>query len=387
MRLPVYLDNHATTPLDPRVLDAMLPFLKEDFGNASSTDHKFGATAAAAVEVARESVAKLIGASPDEIVFTSGATESDNLAIRGFVEAQGEKSLHVITSTIEHRAVLDSVESLQKLGVQASYLPVDRRAHVSVESLQNAITDKTALVSVMLANNEVGTVQRLAELSKEVHDHGAFFHTDAAQAVGHIPVDVDEMGVDLMSISAHKVNGPKGVGALYIRRRGGRVRVSPQLFGGGQERGLRSGTLNVPGIVGIGKALSLARSEMREERNRLSRLRDKLESTISTIGGVEVNGDCEARLPHNLNIRIIGVDGKALIGSCAKEVAFSAGSACSSRVVEPSHVLLALGYSPEHAHQCVRFGLGRFTTEEEIDYAGQMLTQASKRLRRLSSER
>ncbi|MDG6912455.1 MAG: cysteine desulfurase [Nitrososphaerota archaeon] len=380
----MYLDNHATTPLDPRVLDAMLPFLREDFGNASSTDHTFGVTAATAVEEARESVAKLIGANPDEIVFTSGATESDNLAIGGFIEARGERDLHVITSTIEHRAVLDSVGRLQRSGIQVSYVPVDKRARVSVETLRDTITDKTALVSIMLANNEVGTLQRLAELSKEVHNRGAFFHTDAAQAVGHVPVDVDEMGVDLMSISAHKVNGPKGVGALYIRRRGGRIRLSPQLLGGGQERGLRSGTLNVPGIVGMGEALSLARSDLRQESNRLTRLRDKLESAIAALGEVEVNGDRSARLPHNLNIRIVGVDGKALIGACAKEVAFSASSACSSRVVEPSHVLLALGYSPEQAHQCVRFGLGRFTTEEDIEHASSVVTDSIRFLRKLS---
>lgn len=384
MQLPVYLDNHATTPLDPRVLDAMLPFLKKDFGNASSTDHKFGTTAAAAVEEARDSVAKLIGASPEEIVFTSGATESDNLAIRGFVEAHGRDDAHIIASTIEHRAVLDSAGYLQRLGVQVSYVPVDRLARVSVKSLRDTMTDKTALVSVMLANNEVGTVQQLAELSKMAHDRGAIIHTDAAQAVGHIPVNVDELGVDLMSISAHKINGPKGVGALYTRRRGGRVRLSPQLMGGGQERGLRSGTLNVPGIVGMGKALSLASSELRKERNHLAKLRDELELTIAALGEVEVNGNRASRLPHNLNVRIAGVDGKALIGACAKEVAFSASSACSTQVVEPSHVLLAMGLTPAEAHQCVRLALGRFTTEEEISFAGESIAHAIRRLRRLS---
>jgi cysteine desulfurase len=384
LRLPVYLDNHATTQIDPRVLEAMLPYLRDDFGNASSSDHAFGAKASGAVEAAREKVASTIVSSPEEIIFTSGATESDNLAILGAAGANTSKGNHYITSAIEHKAVLDTFKKLETTGSRVTYLQVSREGTVSPRELEEAMTPATVLVSIMFANNEIGTIQQMAELSRVAHAGGALFHSDAAQAVGHIPVAVDQIGVDMMSFSAHKSHGPKGVGGLFVRRRGNRVRLTPLLMGGGQERGLRSGTLNVPGIVGMGEAFALAVKELKRETKRESELRDRLQEGLLQAGNVDVNGCQNSRLPHNLNVRISGVDGKALISAASKSVAFSASSACSSQVVEPSHVLLAIGYSPEDAHRCVRFGLGRFTTSEEIEFAIQEIVRSVRRLRTLN---
>lgn len=363
----------------------MLPYLKEEFGNASSSDHIYGVRAADAVERAREQVASLIRAAPEEIIFTGGATESDNLAIAGTAEASTQRPGHFITTTIEHRAVLDTFKRLEGRGAKVTYLPVDKEGVVFPESLEAAMTPETKLVSVMLANNEIGTIQRLDKLSRIAHAGGAVFHTDAAQAVGHIPVNVDSLDVDLMSFSAHKMYGPKGVGGLFVRRRGTRVRLTPLVMGGGQERGLRSGTLNVPGIVGMGEAFALASKELVKEGARVSVLRDGFERSLVSVGRVHVNGQKSARLPHNLSVRIEGVDGKALIASVADSVAFSASSACSSHVVEPSHVLLALGLSPEEAHQCVRFGLGRSTTSRDVEFAGRTLGASIQRLRGIAA--
>ena len=383
-RLPVYLDHHSTTPLDPRVLEAMLPYLKEDFGNASSTDHVYGARAAEAVETAREKVARSLGASPEEVVFTSGATESDNLAVSGIVSRKDLPSAHFVTSTIEHKAVLDSFRALEREGASVTYLPVDREGFVSPEALEAALTTRTKLVSVMWANNEIGTIQDVRALASVAHKGGALFHSDAAQAIGHVAISVDGADVDLLSLSAHKLHGPKGVGGLFVRRRRRRVRLSPLLMGGGQERGLRSGTPNVPGVVGLGEALSLADKDLGQEERRVARLRDQLERGLLENGEVTVNGKRSNRLPQNLNARVGDVDGKALIGATAHQLAFSASSACSSQSVEPSHVLLAIGLSPTDAHQCVRFGLGRATTKEEVDFTIDTLRLNIKKLRRIA---
>lgn len=383
LRLPVYLDHHATTPLDPRVLDAMLPYLKEDFGNASSTDHVYGARAAQAVEAAREKIARSLSATPEEIVFTSGATESDNLALFGVVPRKDLPKAHFVTSAIEHKAVLDSFRALEEEGASVTYLPVDQEGVVSTDSLEASLTPRTRLVSIMWANNEIGTIQDIRALAAVAHKGGALFHTDAAQAVGHIPTSVEEAGVDLLSFSAHKMHGPKGVGGLYVRLRNRRVRLLPLLRGGGQERGLRSGTLNVPGIVGLGEAISLAQRELTNEGKRLSALRDRLEHGLLEVDGVRVNGKKSRRLPHNLNVGLRGVDGKALIGAASQSVAFSASSACSTQTVEPSHVLLAIGLTPDEAHRCVRFGLGRFNTRDEIDFATDSIVAAILKLRKM----
>lgn len=384
MRLPVYLDNHATTPLDPRVLEAMLPYLREDFGNASSIDHAYGARAAEAVEMARRRVAKSIGAADEEIIFTSGATESDNLALMGLIPSRDLPSSHFVTSAIEHKAVLDSFRRLEDGGAKVTYLPVDSLGMVSARDLETAVTPRTKLVSIMWANNEVGTIQDIATLSDIAHRAGVPFHTDAAQAVGHVPVDVEAAEVDMMSFSGHKTHGPKGIGGLYVRRLERRIRLTPLLMGGGQERGLRSGTLNVPGIVGLGEALALAARELGSEGKRLRGLRDELQRRLLETPDVQVNGNPDSRLPNNLNLRIKGVDGKALIGAVAKSVAFSASSACATQTVEPSHVLLALGLTPREAHSCVRFGLGRFTTSEEISFAASEMSRFIPRLRLLA---
>jgi cysteine desulfurase len=386
MRLPVYLDHQATTPTDPRVIESMMTYMREDFGNASSSDHLYGAKAAEAVEGARDRVAAVIGAKSEEIIFTSGATESDNLAILGASMDGKDNRTHFITTAIEHKAVLDSFKVLERHGRKVTYLPVDRDGIVSPGTLTESIKLETGLVSIMLANNEIGTIQRMVELSKIVHDYGAVLHIDAAQAVGHIPVNVELLNADLLSFSAHKVYGPKGVGGLYVRRKGRRVRIEPQLVGGGQERGLRSGTLNVPGIVGMGTALTLAGKEMDSEAQRVTKLRDRLQATLLEEGSVTVNGSLESRLPHNLNVKIDKVEGKALISSVVKCVAFSASSACTSQSVDPSHVLIAIGHTPASAHQCVRFGLGRWTTAEEVDYVGEVVGRAIVRLRKLRHE-
>jgi cysteine desulfurase len=387
MRLPVYLDHHATTPLDPRVLDVVTTCLRDDFGNASSTDHLIGARASNLVEEAREKVARLIRARSDEIVFTSGATESDNLAIRGLASVEPKGPTHFVTTRIEHEAVLDVFRALEVQGANVSYLPVDRAGLVASEDLDSAVREETKLVSIMLANNEVGTIQQIDELAKITHKSGALLHVDAAQAVGHIPVDVEELDVDLLSFSAHKAYGPKGVGGLFVRRRRRRVELEPLILGGGQERGMRSGTLNVPGIVGMGEAFTIASRELAREGNRVAKLRNELESRLEELGGTVVNGHRTRRLPHNLNVTITGVDGKALISSLRSSVAFSASSACSTQSVEPSHVLLALGLTPDEAHMSVRFGLGRGTSQEEIDFASAALSKAVRKLRSMKGPR
>ncbi len=361
----------------------MVSCMRENFGNASSSDHAYGAKAAEVAEHARSQVAQSIGAKDEEIIFTSGATESDNLAILGLRATPSESEQHCITTTIEHKAVLDSFRTLEQHGVRVTYLPVDQSGMVSKESLEASMEADTRLVSIMLANNEIGTIQRMAELSKVVHDGGALLHIDAAQAVGHIPVDVELLDADLLSFSAHKAYGPKGVGGLYVRRGRRRVAITPLVAGGGQERGLRSGTLNVPGIVGMGTAFMLASKEMPQEGRRLSALRDTLQARLLSVGGVTVNGHPTSRLPHNLNVKVDGVDGKGLISALTKSVAFSASSACSTQSVEPSHVLIAIGHSPQSAHMCVRFGLGRWTSQEEIDFSTDAITKAILRLRRM----
>lgn len=359
-RKPVYLDHHATTPVDPRVLQAMMPYFTQVFGNAASTDHLYGNEAAQAVDEARAKVAELIGAQPQEIVSTSGATESDNLAILGVAERHVSNGKHVITCSTEHKAVLDTCKNLESRGFRITYLPVDRYGMVDLNRIESAIGSDTILISIMAANNEIGTIAPLKEIGRIAKRHDVLFHTDAAQAFGHIPLDVDEMGIDLLSISGHKVYGPKGIGALYVRRLKPRVKLTPQMHGGGHERGMRSGTLNVPGIVGLGEAADIARREMADESTRVRELRDYLWRELQArIPGIELNGHSEQRLPHNLNVYIPGVQNRALLVQLKHVVALSTGSACTSTEVEPSHVILALGYDEDRAHSSVRFGLGR----------------------------
>jgi len=374
------MDNHATTPPDPRVLDAMMPYLKEEFGNPASTDHVYGARAAEAVEHAREQVANAVNAKPHEIVFTSGATESDNLAIRGIATTSSSKPAHIITCTTEHKSVLETCRHLEKYGCSIAYTPVDRYGVIDLERLESSITDSTVLISVMFANNEVGTIAPVAGIGKIAKKHGIPFHTDAAQAVGHVPVDVEALGIDLMSISAHKVYGPKGIGALYVRGHDPRVRLVPMVTGGGQEKGLRPGTLNVPAIVGMGKALEIASREMGEDSKRLGAWTRKMKSVFESTLGAELNGHPSQRLPHNLNMFFRGVESKALIQSVNSQLAISASSACTTDQVQPSHVILALGFGPERAHCSVRFGLGRFNTAEEVDFAIGLVGNAVRRL-------
>ncbi len=382
--LPIYMDYHATTPLDRRVLDAMLPYFCETFGNAASRSHVFGWRAEEAVEVARERVARLIGAdSSKEIAFTSGATESDNLAIKGVAEFYKDKGDHIITSAIEHKAVLDSCKRLEKQGFKVTYLGVDKQGMVSPDDVARAITDKTILVSIMLANNEVGTVQPIAEIGAVTRKRGVLLHCDAVQGVGKVPFDVAKMHVDLASISAHKMYGPKGVGALYVRRSKPRVRLVAQMDGGGHERGMRSGTLNVPGIVGFGRAAELATSEGEAEAMRLTTLRERLAKKLFQIEAVTLNGHPTARLPGNLNVAFSYVEGEAMM-MAIRDVAVSSGSACTSASLEPSYVLRAMGVDEEFAHSSIRFGLGRFTTEEEVDYVGQLVTDKVHALREMS---
>jgi len=433
MKLPIYMDNNATTPLDPRVLESMLPYLREDFGNAASRNHAFGWKAEAAVEKARKQVAELIGASDKEIVFTSGATESDNLAIKGVIEFYKEKGDHIITLKTEHKAVLDTCKRLERVrqerldelkllrlgqlaerdvaqdelaqlaikynldedatyqkwaarptgGARVTYLDVEKDGRVSLEKLSAAITDKTVLVSVMLANNEIGTVQPIAEIGKLCRERGVLLHCDAVQGLGKVPFNVDEMKVDLVSITSHKMYGPKGVGALYVRRKP-RVRIAPLMDGGGHERGMRSGTLNVASIVGFGQAAELCRLEMAEESARILRLREKLRTGImSQLDLVTVNGSLEHRLPGNLNISFAYVEGEALM-MAIKDVAVSSGSACTSASLEPSYVLRACGVEEDMAHSSIRFGIGRFNTEEEVDYVVRLMVEKVRRLRDMS---
>jgi len=384
VKLPIYMDNHATTPVDPRVLDAMLPYFTEKFGNAASRNHEFGWKAEEAVENARGQIARLINATPREIVFTSGATESNNLAIKGVAEKYGDKGRRIVTQVTEHRAVLDVCRHLEKSGWEVTYLPVDSGGRVEPGELRRAITPKTALATIMYANNEIGVVQPIEEIGKITREMGVLLHVDAAQAVGKIPVDVEKDGIDLLSISAHKIYGPKGVGALYVRRKNPRVELAAMMDGGGHERGMRSGTLNVPGIVGFGKACEICQKEMAAESGRLRGLRDRLKDAIASgLAGTTINGSMVHRLPHNINISFAQVDGESLLMGIT-DVAVSSGSACTSASLEPSYVLKALGVPDELAHSSIRFGLGRFNSEEEVDYAAARVIETVKRLRELS---
>jgi cysteine desulfurase len=384
VKLPVYFDNHATTPVDPRVLEAMLPYFTEKFGNAASRNHEFGWRAEEAVENARAQIARLINAHPKEIVFTSGATESDNLAIKGVAETHRHKGNHIITQVTEHKAVLDSCKRLESSGYEITYLPVDRDGLIDPDDLAKAITPKTILISIMYANNEIGVIQPIGQIGRIAKKSNVLFHVDAVQAIGKIPVDVQEDGIDLLSISAHKLYGPKGVGALYVRRKNPRVQIAPMIDGGGHERGMRSGTLNVPGIVGLGKACELCQREMAAEAARLGQLRDKLKNALeSGLDNTAVNGSLTHRLPNNLNISFAYVEGESLLMGI-NDVAVSSGSACTSAAIEPSYVLRALGVSDDLAHSSIRFGLGRFNTEEEVDYVAARVIETVKRLRELS---
>ena len=367
MSYPIYLDHHATTPLDSRVLEAMMPYLTEKFGNASSLDHLYGHDASVAVEDARDRIANMVNARNDEIVFTSGATESNNIALLGTMSRYADRGNHFITCTTEHKAILDTAQHLEGIGKEVTYMPVDRCGRFNIEDLSGAITKNTVMISIMAANNEIGTIADIAEVGRIAHENNVIFHTDAAQAVGHIPIDVDAMNIDLMSFSAHKMYGPKGIGALYIRGLRPRIRPDPIMYGGGQERSIRSGTHNVPGIVGFGRAAEIAVREMDKENERFRGWTDGMLEIFEKSGGT-LNGDRTFRLSHNLNVCFAGVESKAIINSVSKEIAISAGSACTTQTVEPSHVLLALGYDSDHAHSSIRIGLGRFNEETEIDY-------------------
>jgi cysteine desulfurase len=384
MKLPIYMDYHATTPVDPRVLEAMLPYFTEHFGNAASRNHHFGWAAEEAVEQARKQVADLVGANVKEIIFTSGATESNNLAIKGVAEMYREKGNHIITCVTEHKAVIDTCKKLEKQGGRVTYLPVQKDGRISLDDLRAAITDKTILITIMTANNEIGVLQPIEEIGAIAKEKGILFHTDAVQAVGKVPFDVTAMKADLVSMSAHKMYGPKGIGALYVRRRNPRVLLSEQISGGGHERGMRSGTLNVTGIVGFGKAAALAKAEMAAEGARLRALRDRLNERFHrNLDEIYINGSMEHRLPHNLNISFAYVEGESLLMGI-NDVAVSSGSACTSASLEPSYVLKALGAGDDLAHSSIRFGLGRWTTEEEVDYVVDKLTTVVRRLREMS---
>ena len=382
--LPIYMDNHATTPLDPRVLEAMMPYLTTKFGNAASRNHCFGWEAEKGVEAAREQVARLIGATAKEIIFTSGATESDNLALKGIAEMYRERGDHIITQVTEHKAVLDTCKRLEKHGFRVTFLPVNADGLIDLGDLARAIDEKTILVSIMAANSEIGVLQPIAEIGKLCHERGVLFHTDAVQAVGKIPVDVIADNIDALSLSGHKIYGPKGVGALYVRRRNPRVQVAAQMDGGGHERGMRSGTLNVPGIVGLGKACEIAQAELASDAARLGALRDRLKNKLETeLDFIHINGSMEHRLPGNLNASFLYVEGESLLMGI-NDVAVSSGSACTSASLEPSYVLKALGLGDEVAHSSIRFGLGRFNTEAEVDYVAAKVVDIVKKLRELS---
>src|SRR6202034_997714 len=384
MKLPIYMDNHATTPVDPRVFQAMTPYFTNLFGNSASRNHSFGWEAEEATEKARKQIAAIIGATSKEIVFTSGATESNNLAIKGVAEMYAEKGNHIITAATEHKAVLDTCKRLEKDGIRVTYLPLQQNGLVDLDQLKSAITDKTILISIMYANNEIGVVQPVKEIGKIAKERGILFHTDAVQAVGKIPVNVIADGIDVLSITAHKLYGPKGVGALYVRRRNPRVQITSQMDGGGHERGMRSGTLNVPGIVGLGAACDIAKREMAEEAKKLAFLRDKLKDKLmSELDEVYINGSWEHRLPHNLNISFAYVEGESLLMGI-NDIAVSSGSACTSATLEPSYVLKALGAGDDLAHSSIRFGIGRFNTEEEVDYVGDKVVDVVRKLRELS---
>ena len=384
LKLPVYLDNNATTPMDPRVLETMIPYVTEHFGNAASRNHPFGWEAEAAVDYAREQVAQLIGADPKEIIFTSGATEGDNLAIKGVFEMYASKGNHIITATTEHKAVLDTCKHIEKSGGEVTYLQVQPDGLIDLAELEAAIKPTTILISIMYANNEIGVIQPVKEIAALAKKNGVLFFTDATQAVGKIPVDVIADGIDLLTFTGHKMYGPKGVGALYVRRKNPRVKVTAQMDGGGHERGMRSGTLNVPGIVGFGKACELCRLEMAEDTKRISALRDKLETALLKVEESYVNGNREHRLPHVANISFKHVEGEGLLMGFNKNIALSSGSACTSASLEPSYVLKALGLGDDLAHSSLRFGLGRFTTDEQIEYTVEQISNTVNKLRDMS---
>lgn len=383
LQLPIYLDNSSTTPVDPRVVEEMVPYFTNVFGNAASRNHSFGWSAEDAVDKAREQIASLVNASSKEIIFTSGATESNNLAIKGVFEMYAQKGNHIITVETEHKAVIDTCLHVEKLGAEVTFLKVNEKGLINMDELRAAVKDNTILISIMYANNEIGVIQPIKEIAHLAKEHGILFHTDATQAVGKIPVDVIADGIHLMSFTAHKMYGPKGVGALYVRRKGPRVKVTAQIDGGGHERGMRSGTLNVPGIVGFGKAAELCEQEMESDAQRTSQLRNKLESELTKIEESYINGSVEHRLPHVSNISFTYVEGEGLMMGI-KDLAVSSGSACTSASLEPSYVLKALGLDDELAHSSLRFGLSRFTTEEEVDYAIQSVTNAVQKLREMS---
>lgn len=384
LKFPIYMDSHATTQMDPRVLEAMLPYFTNHFGNAASRNHAFGWEAEEAVEKGRKQIADLIGATPKEIVFTSGATESNNLAIKGVAEMYAERGNHIITAATEHKATLDTCKRLEKNGYRITYLPVMASGLIDLDMLHESITDKTLLVTIMYANNEIGVVQNIREIGKITRSRGVLLHTDAVQAAGKIPVNVNTDNIDLLSLSGHKLYGPKGVGVLYVRRKSPRVQLTAQIDGGGHERGMRSGTLNVPGIVGLGEACAICQKEMPEESVRLSGLRDKLKDRLmASLDEVYINGSIESRLPHNLNASFAYVEGESLLMGI-NDVAVSSGSACTSASLEPSYVLKALGAGDDLAHSSIRFGLGRFTTEEEVDYVAEKVIDVVKKLRELS---
>jgi cysteine desulfurase len=395
VKLPIYMDNHATTPMDPRVLEEMLPYFVEKFGNAASRNHSFGWAAEEAVETARERIAKLIGATPKEIIFTSGATESDNLAIKGAVEMYREEGDHIITAVTEHKAVLDTCKHLEKDGFRVTYLPVQKDGLIDLDGLKRVldgktiddrtVDGKTILVSIMSANNEIGVVHPIEEIGRLCRERGVIFHTDAAQSIGKMPINVDKQNIDLMSIAGHKIYGPKGVGALYVRNKNPRLRLSPLLDGGGHERGMRSGTLNVPGIVGLGKACAIAQDEMLKESCHLAGKRNRLRDRImSRLDEVNINGSMEHRLPGNLNLSFAGVDGESLM-MALNDIAVSSGSACTTAKIEPSHVLRAIGVSDDLAHSSIRFGIGRFNTDAEVDYVADRIVETVTRLRELNA--
>jgi cysteine desulfurase len=379
IKFPIYLDSHATTPVDPCVFDEMKPYFTENFGNASSLDHSFGYDASIAVQQARESIAKSIGANMDEILFTSGATESDNLALLGVMDRNKSKGSHLITCVTEHKAILDTAKHLEENGCKVTYLSVDEFGLIDLDKLKNCITDETVLISIMFANNEIGTIQNIQEIGKIAHEYDVLFHTDAAQALGHIPIDVKKMNIDLMSMSSHKIYGPKGIGALYVRSLLPRVKINSIVYGGGQERNIRSGTLNVPGIVGFAKAVEIAIDEMDIENKKYKKWTGTMLEKFSAVGG-KLNGHLTNRLSHNLNIRFDGVQSKSIINTVSKKLAISAGSACTSDLVEPSHVLLALGLSEDQAHNSIRIGCNRFNTDEEIDFAINMICSSLLKL-------
>lgn len=381
MRKPIYLDAHATTPVDPRVLDSMMPYFTENFGNASSLDHSYGYDASNTVQRSRETIAREIGAHADDVVFTSGATESDNLALRGIMAKNSNRGNHLITCATEHKAVLDTARHMESQGMKVTYLPVDEFGTVDPKDVQDAITDKTVLISIMFANNEIGTIPDITEIGRIAHDDKILFHTDAAQAVGHMKIDVEKMHIDLMSFSSHKIHGPKGIGALYVRGMP-RIKIDPVFNGGGQERNIRSGTLNVPGIVGFAKAVEISGNEYLEENILFKKWTQRMLEAFTSIGG-KLNGHPMQRLAHNLNVRFDGIDGKAIINSISKKLAISAGSACTTQTVEPSHVLMAMGLEEEQAHSSIRMGCSRFNTDGEIEVAIDEISQCVELLRKI----